>query len=176
MDSAGVECGLKILGIGLLPGDSAAHKCAASNIPVSRTSTPLVRPTTTDCSRISLFSAMRLFLTENLNSPCHLYCVFFHSHLLETAALRVSDAVLLDSGTRGFTISREPLCPVKYVQIHCKNTLTRSLDCPRYWRWTAAHASHATNPLRWTLRLCSTANPLPTTAMLPLSKELNGPA
>src|ERR1700686_2683606 len=153
MDSAGVECGLKILGMGLLPGDSATPKCAASNIPVSRTSTPMVRPMTTDFSRISLFSAMPLFLTQNLNSPCHLCCVFFHSHLLETAALRVPDAVLLDSGTRGFTISREPLFPVKYVQIHCKNTLTRRLDCPRYWRWTAARPSHATNTRRWPLAL-----------------------
>src|ERR1700688_4045107 len=170
MDSAGVECGLKILGMGLLPGDSATHKCAASNIPVSRTSTPMVRPMTTDFSRISLFSAMPLFLTQNLNSPFYLCGFFFPPHLLEPPSLRVPDAVLLDSGTRGFTISREPLCPVKYVQIHCKNTLTRRLDCPRYWRWTAAHASHATNPLRWTLRLWSTAKPLPTTAMLPLSK------
>src|ERR1700688_3497383 len=111
MDSAGVECGLKILGMGLLPGDSATHKCAASNIPVSRTSTPMVRPMTTDFSRISLFSAMPLFLTQNLNSPCHLCCVFFHSHLLETAALRVPDAVLLDSGTRGFAYQRRASLP-----------------------------------------------------------------
>src|ERR1700675_3470352 len=122
MDSAGVECGLKILGMGLLPGDSAAHKCAASNIPVSRTSTPMVRPTTTDFSRISLFSAMPLFLSQNLNSPCHLCCVFFHSHLLETAALRVPDGAVFDPGRGGLNITREPLCPVKYVQIHCKNT------------------------------------------------------
>src|ERR1700736_965781 len=75
MDSAGVECGLKILGMGLLPGDSAAHKCAASNIPVNKTSTPMVRPTTTDPSRISLFSAIALFLTQNLNPEYHLFCV-----------------------------------------------------------------------------------------------------
>jgi len=37
--------------------------------------------------------------------------------LLETAALRVSDAVLLDSGTRGLTISREPLCPVTFTLV-----------------------------------------------------------
>ena len=67
-------------------------------------------------------------------------------------------------------ISRSPLCPVTYVQTHCKKTLKRRLDVARNCRCTAAQVSQAPIPLTWTFPLWSTAKPLPTTAMLPLSK------
>ncbi len=51
-----------------------------------------------------------------------------------------------------------------------QETLIRRFAVARNWICIPAHASHAKNPLIFTGPLCKTAKPLPTTAMLPLSK------
>src|SRR6266446_8877120 len=86
---------------------------------------------------------------------------FTHTATTEIYTLSLHDAL---------PIRRAPRCPVTYVHTHCTKTLTRRLDWARNSRCTAAHASQARKPLRRSRPVCRTAKPLPTTAIVPLSK------
>jgi hypothetical protein len=67
-------------------------------------------------------------------------------------------------------INRSPRFALRYVQIHWKKTLNRKLLSARNCMWIKAQKSHAKKPLIMTRSLCNTAEFLPTTARLPLSK------
>src|SRR6267143_1260350 len=71
-------------------------------------------------------------------------------------------------------MSREPRLKVRSWIAHFRKTTTRLWNWTRYMMWMSDQMSHAGSPARWTPNTFATAEALPITAMVPLSKYLNG--
>src|SRR5438270_1779472 len=138
MDSAGVECGWKMLVVALSPSGLALHNPAAKSIPARRTRIPKARPTTTPppVLRFSVIAdyvsfSLRAVSLKNACSRTHVLTIPAPCSSRATATTQPSAprVPLGASRTPIHPRARRLLCPIG-TTVSCRGRLTSMR--PRY--------------------------------------------